>query len=136
MKVLQTFALPLGYGTRKNGAVDETRTRDLHLGKVALYQLSYYRMCSLVRATRLELTRLAAPDPKSGASAIPPRPHGTKQNGANQIHNPERTIFIIQSMDALVNSFFCKKPNFGGIRLEPDSPDFGKAPYSRILDVM
>ena len=26
-----------------NGAVDETRTRDLHLGKVALYQLSYYR---------------------------------------------------------------------------------------------
>ena len=29
----------------KNGAVDETRTRDLHLGKVALYQLSYYRMC-------------------------------------------------------------------------------------------
>ena len=43
MKVLQTFALPLGYGTIKNGAVDETRTRDLHLGKVALYQLSYYR---------------------------------------------------------------------------------------------
>ena len=28
----------------KNGAVDETRTRDLHLGKVALYQLSYYRL--------------------------------------------------------------------------------------------
>ena len=26
------------------GAVDETRTRDLHLGKVALYQLSYYRI--------------------------------------------------------------------------------------------
>ena len=27
-----------------DGAVDETRTRDLHLGKVALYQLSYYRI--------------------------------------------------------------------------------------------
>ena len=27
----------------EHGAVDETRTRDLHLGKVALYQLSYYR---------------------------------------------------------------------------------------------
>ena len=26
------------------GAVDEARTRDLHLGKVALYQLSYYRI--------------------------------------------------------------------------------------------
>ena len=52
MKVLQTFALPLGYGTLKNGAVDEARTRDLHLGKVALYQLSYYRIkmgCALGR---------------------------------------------------------------------------------------
>ena len=29
---------------RRYGAVDEIRTRDLHLGKVALYQLSYYRM--------------------------------------------------------------------------------------------
>ena len=45
MKVLQTIALPLGYGTIiRNGAVDGARTRDLHLGKVALYQLSYYRM--------------------------------------------------------------------------------------------
>ena len=41
---MQTFALPLGYGTIiRNGAVDGARTRDLHLGKVALYQLSYYR---------------------------------------------------------------------------------------------
>ena len=29
-------ALPLSY-TRKLGAVDEIRTRDIHLGKVALY---------------------------------------------------------------------------------------------------
>ena len=29
---------------QKNGAVDGTRTRDIHLGKVALYQLSYYRI--------------------------------------------------------------------------------------------
>ena len=56
-----------------NGAVDEARTRDLHLGKVALYQLSYYRI-QMVRAKRLELIRLSAPDPNSGASAIPPRP--------------------------------------------------------------
>ena len=40
---MQTFALPLGYGT-VCGAVDEIRTRDIHLGKVALYQLSYYRI--------------------------------------------------------------------------------------------
>ena len=37
------------------GAVDETRTRDLHLGKVALYQLSYYRM-DLERVMGIEPT--------------------------------------------------------------------------------
>jgi hypothetical protein len=37
MKVLQTFALPLGYSAEKNGAEDEIRTRDVHLGKVTLY---------------------------------------------------------------------------------------------------
>ena len=49
VKVLQTFALPLGYGTEPYahaeaawayhlfGAVDGIRTRDIHLGKVALY---------------------------------------------------------------------------------------------------
>ena len=47
MRILQTLALPLGYGAEQIGAVDETRTRDLHLGKVALYQLSYYRMWCL-----------------------------------------------------------------------------------------
>ena len=29
----------------------------------------------MVRAKRLELIRRKTPDPKSGASAIPPRPH-------------------------------------------------------------
>ena len=55
MRVLQTLALPLGYVTifRKDaflkkrlflvGADDEARTRYLHLGKVALYQMSYVR---------------------------------------------------------------------------------------------
>ncbi len=42
VKVLQTFALPLGYVT-SYGADDEARTRYLHLGKVALYQMSYAR---------------------------------------------------------------------------------------------
>ena len=47
IKVLQTSALPLGYDAiysdKKNGADDEARTRYLHLGKVALYQMSYIR---------------------------------------------------------------------------------------------
>ena len=56
IRVLQTHALPLGYVTvmekhlkklsayLKNGADDEARTRYLHLGKVALYQMSYIRI--------------------------------------------------------------------------------------------
>ena len=43
IRVLQTHALPLGYVAKKNGANDEARTRYLHLGKVALYQMSYVR---------------------------------------------------------------------------------------------
>ena len=44
IEVLQTSALPLGYNAVKsNGAADEDRTRYLHLGKVALYQMSYGR---------------------------------------------------------------------------------------------
>ncbi len=43
MRVLQTLALPLGYSAIKKqcgldfGAGNETRTRDIHLGKVTLY---------------------------------------------------------------------------------------------------
>jgi hypothetical protein len=56
MEVLQTSALPLGYGAKQKGAMDGsrpdrppragngTRTRDPNLGKVVLYQLSYSRM--------------------------------------------------------------------------------------------
>ena len=33
-----------GADLRISGADDETRTRDIHLGKVMLYQLSYIRM--------------------------------------------------------------------------------------------
>ena len=40
---LQSTALPLGYGAN-HGAADEARTRYLHLGKVALYQMSYSRI--------------------------------------------------------------------------------------------
>ena len=58
IKVLQTFALPLGHGTeysKRNdlrsfflfGAGDEARTRYLHLGKVALYRMSYTRIWCL-----------------------------------------------------------------------------------------
>ena len=35
---------PRSHTRMESGAVDEARTRDLNLGKVALYQLSYYRI--------------------------------------------------------------------------------------------
>ena len=64
IKVLQTFALPLGHGTEYEtrnaegvpyffGAGDEARTRYLHLGKVALYQMSYTRMWFFVPKNQL-----------------------------------------------------------------------------------
>ena len=40
VRELQSHALPLGYSAIKNGADYEARTRYLHLGKVALYQMS------------------------------------------------------------------------------------------------
>ena len=48
VKLLQSSALPLGYGAEYLGAKElapvgadyETRTRHLHLGKVALYRMS------------------------------------------------------------------------------------------------
>ena len=40
------------------GAVDETRTRDLHLGKVALYQLSYYRKAGAGDGNRTHVASL------------------------------------------------------------------------------
>ena len=60
---MQTFALPLGYGATggspgKNGAVDEARTRDLNLGKVALYQLSYYRINGASNRSRTSDTQI------------------------------------------------------------------------------
>ncbi len=60
MEVLQTSALPLGYGAKTKGAKDgfsptrpsragnRTRTGDPNLGKVVLYQLSYSRLDSYI----------------------------------------------------------------------------------------
>ena len=56
-------------------AENETRTRDPNLGKVVLYQLSYFRNVPVlqdVKRRRLELPRLAALPPQSSASTIPP----------------------------------------------------------------
>ena len=42
----------------KKRATDGTRTRDLHLGKVAYYQLYYYRMCTSFRLTHYLLYKI------------------------------------------------------------------------------
>ena len=60
MRVLQTLALPLGYDA-KNGANDEARTRYLHLGKVALYQMSYIRISGASGRNRTTDTGIFSP---------------------------------------------------------------------------
>jgi hypothetical protein len=43
-RIFTTTLLTAGSSCKKAGAGNETRTRDLNLGKVALYQLSYSRV--------------------------------------------------------------------------------------------
>ena len=43
--------------SKKPGAENGTRTRDLNLGKVALYQLSYFRKIYLPRPGKLRFLR-------------------------------------------------------------------------------
>ena len=59
IRVLQTLALPLGYVAA--GAGDEARTRYLHLGKVALYQMSYARAFGASGRSRTSDTRIFSP---------------------------------------------------------------------------
>ena len=53
--------LSIAQSYNKERAVDEARTRDLHLGKVALYQLSYYRMLGVWGKSAGEETRTLTP---------------------------------------------------------------------------
>ena len=58
--------LPI-YDTCIFGAKDGTRTRNIHLGKVALYQLSHFRIFGADEGSRTPTPK--ALDPKSSASA-------------------------------------------------------------------
>ena len=53
---------------QKSGAGDEARTRDLNLGKVALYQLSYSRVLLLTTAYLPLIYNLLHPDSNLRAS--------------------------------------------------------------------
>jgi hypothetical protein len=55
--------------TMKNGAGNEARTRDLNLGKVALYQLSYSRP-KQTRNCRAVTLRVKKKSVKSAAKAL------------------------------------------------------------------
>ena len=48
-------------GNKKIGADDEARTRYLHLGKVALYQMSYIRINGAQSRNRTSDTRIFSP---------------------------------------------------------------------------
>ena len=52
----QGSALPLSYKSEifDDGAGDEVRTRDMQLGRLPLYQLSYSRMLVLTTSTKLD----------------------------------------------------------------------------------
>ena len=112
MRVLQTLALPLGYGTIKIrsgniliyvGAGDEARTRYLHLGKVALYRMSYTRIWCL----RSESNQRHA-DFQSAALPAELRRHGEQnlhsarcEGDYEKSGDPERTRTVDLQRDRL-----------------------------------
>ena len=51
----------MGFRYIKRRAIDGTRTRGFHLGKVALYQLSHYRMYGSLAVDKIYLT-ISYPD--------------------------------------------------------------------------
>ena len=51
----------LAMSPEKNGAADEARTRYLHLGKVALYQMSYIRIYGAQSRNRTSDTWIFSP---------------------------------------------------------------------------
>src|SRR3954453_15583890 len=63
------LVLRIGPSLRNRGAGNESRTRDLNLGKVALYQLSYSRKCA--NYIKREPPRKAGPCSSSKASTPP-----------------------------------------------------------------
>ena len=84
---LQSVASPLGHSTRRGAsrriatllrADDEARTRDLNLGKVALYQLSYVRLllspcCQWLMRVRTVADRHTHTKTGAGSVAAEPR---------------------------------------------------------------
>ena len=60
IRELQSHALPLGYDAI-SGADYGARTRYLHLGKVALYQMSYIRLFGASDRNRTNDTRIFSP---------------------------------------------------------------------------
>ena len=60
LTALQAAALPLCHPAKPDiyGAGDEIRTRDLYLGKVSLYQLSYSRALLIVHVKKKDSGRI------------------------------------------------------------------------------
>jgi hypothetical protein len=74
---LQSVASPLGQPTAGWArdplrADDEARTRDLNLGKVALYQLSYVRLLPGARRLSRNANRTIADAPDTTNSSVSP----------------------------------------------------------------
>ena len=74
---------PLAFASGLTGAADEARTRYLHLGKVALYQMSYIRTHGAPGRNRTTDTRIFSPllyqlsyrgiwRPRTGSNRRPP----------------------------------------------------------------
>ena len=90
-----------------NGAADEARTRYLHLGKVALYQMSYGRIKKSPRWSVIFL--LAAPVRLERTTPwLTVRCSNQLSYGAITLRLCQTTLIIIAMLVGFVNSFFQK----------------------------
>ena len=64
---------PLAFASGLTGAADEARTRYLHLGKVALYRMSYTRGTWIIIADFPDLSRIFFAAPPKGEPSRGPQ---------------------------------------------------------------
>mgnify|MGYP001215991893 CR=1 FL=1 len=105
-RILSPSCLPFHHSSilkREKRAENETRTRDPNLGKVMLYQLSYFRKLNFViqkserwvPRTGLEPACLSTHAPETCASTIPPPGHSV-----NTLAHPQDFIYVSGKRDS------------------------------------
>ncbi len=132
---LQSVASPLGQPTAEAvhlRADDEARTRDLNLGKVALYQLSYVRLLPFGPSRAVLATSRTVADPpqaaKSGSATA--RTALASPTGHNRHHWPHLTR--VNAMRAWLDGHLLDDPTTPALRVDDHGVTVGDGVFEAI----